>query len=416
MFEKFFVFILICASVCMSALFSIGPMFPLRFVIIAFILIIFYKAFVFKKTVVVIQNSYYKTGKLYNLTSITFCVMMVIGFITLYWAYSKEHVVDDLITTASSFLCIYMVLFFVKTKEDVVFASRVLVFNYIAYGIHGIYESFTGDYFNLTYQFMAVSKNVFGLFFPASIFYNINNFAIFMVLVMPICFIATSGLKRKGLWDFLLIAFGEAIIVLTGCNTALVLSCVVIAMYLFFNRNNKIFWIILLIIIMILILFSSVIESAFSQIITYSLEEENRLNIWQRAFEVSREYYFMGVGPGNSTIVNGLRPGKGMAVHNYLLTIFEEYGIITFSFFVYWIYKLFATAVYYYRRTKDEFLKYVMIFVAIFLPSTLCASGMTGYYYIWIIFGLIMALTGCCEKEYINEQPKGENYGTENRN
>lgn len=412
MWDKWFILFFISSAVWGNAVDGIrlpfiGSLFPLRIAILLFVILVWYKTYIIGEPITVLQNSPFRGPRLRNLTLYTFLVMMVTGLLTMYWAYNQMAVIVDLVTWVTSFACIAISLSFLKKRENIIFAAGIYIINYLIIGGIGIYESFTGDYFNLPYEFYTRQTNVFDLYMPASIMMNINNLAIFMVLSMPICFIGTTNLKAKGLIDLLLMAFGGFVIVLTGCNTALLLLCAVLLMYVIMDRKRKTAWLIIAVIAMILIAFGSVVANVFYELINYSAGNEPRLEAWKNIIGVSWKYYFMGVGPGNGTTVNILYKVNSTAVgaaHNYVLTVFEEFGFIAAIMFVFWLGKMIYNMIVVYRGSKDSLMKYALMFFIIFVPSTICMSTMVGYFYYWAEFGLLMALAEIVEKEQLETE------------
>lgn len=404
MLEKTFILLFVTAAVWGSSIPGISVFFPLRSLTLVFLVLMLYKALFLKKNPAIFSHSPDKNAGLRNTTVITFVIMLAVGFITLYWAYSKTAVIIDLVTWFTSFFCIFMSLTYMGRRELLLLSARVYVINFIAIGAIGIYESFTGDYFNLMYEHYLNYRNVFGTYMPSSIMLNINNFAIFIVLSLPVCFIATDGLPAKQLLDYLLMLLGEVIILLTGCNTALILSCVVFAMYVFFHRKRGWTLVVAAVLVAVALTSLSVVANVFNEIAGFSVGDEPRFAIWDNALGVSARYNFMGVGPGNSAIVNLIYKTNLQSVsvnnHNYLLTVLEEFGVVGCAAFCFWLWRLYAVSFGSFRKRYDSINKYFIIFLVIYLPSTVCMSTMVGYYYPWLIFGMLMAHTARIEGEH----------------
>lgn len=416
MLKKLCIFLFVSFGIWGNSIQGIGSLFPHRISVLVFLVFMWHRIFVGHQSIAVFEGSALKTARLKNATVITFIVLMLCGFVTLYWAHSKSEVIVNLVTWFTSFFCIFMSLTLLDTQEDVIFAARAYIVTYLVICGMGIYESITGDYFNLSYDYYLRQKNMFGLYRPTAMMYNINNLAIFIVLSLPVCFMGTTDFKHKEVWDILLIALGETVILFTSCNTALVISCIIIAMYMFFHRKKGVIHVAAAIIVTVLIAFASVVAGIFSGITGYSASDELRFDLWKNAVAVSWKYFFMGTGPGNSMTANALyKIDSSLSVtanHNYLLTVFEEFGIIAAAFFTCWLGRFGYTVISLFRQTRHTVLRYAVIFCVIFLPSTLCASSMIGASYYWVAFGIIMACTGHIEREQSSDQlRKGSYYG-----
>ena len=383
---------------------AIGSLFPLRIAVIVYAVFVWYTSFVLKRPVTVIHSGFSKAVGMRNTTLYTFVAMMITGFITIYWAHSTSAVIVHLVTWVTSFACIAISLSLLKTQENIVFAAGIFVLNYLIIGGIGIYESITGDYYDLAYEYYTRHKNIFGMYRPVSIMYNTNNLAIFSALSLPFCFIATTRFKKyKGLLDILLMGFSVFIIVMTSCNTALLLFCLIVGMYVFMNRERKTAWVIVWAVILLLMVGGSLLLNVFSSLMDYSLDEEKRFEIWENALNVAWQYKLMGVGPGNSTVVNGMNSSSVGTAHNFFLTVFEEFGIIGSGFFFFWLGKLIYNVFGIYRRTKDVLMKNAVMFCVVFVLSTFTMSTMINFYFYWAEIGMVIVMAELLEKDYIEK-------------
>lgn len=391
---------------------AIGSLFPLRIAVIVFAAFIWFKGIILKENVPILYAGDNKAQRLRNTTVYAFIALMITGLITMYWAKEPTTVIVHLLTWLTSFACIAIALTLLKSRELIFFAAAVFVVNYLVIGGIGIYEVFTGDYYDLAYEYYTRQFNVFGLYRPVSIMYNTNNLAVLAALSLPIGFMATSGLKKaKGILDILLMLFSAFIIVMTSCNTALVLLCLTVAMYVFMNRERKTAQVILWSVVLFFLVSGSLVLNIFNELLNYSFADELRWDIWGNALNVSWRYGLMGVGPGNSTMVNELFKPNHIDVgasHNLLLTVFEEFGIIGSSFFFFWLGKLIYNVFGFYRKTQDVLMKNAAIFSLIFILSTFCMSTMVNYYFYWAEFGIIMAIMELMEKDSLNIQTERE--------
>lgn len=304
------------------------------------------------------------------------------GVITLIWTKDIGTSLSSLITFIFNIFLFYIAQSTMKdsTIYDITFAFRI---NTYIICIMALFEAFNGYIYGATYLWMENSKNIFGLYFPRTIFYNTNNLSVYLSLLLPIGTLLPNN-KEYNIIKYFYIGISAFFIILTGSRAG-VLS---VAVYVFCNyflygkgSNGKIK--------IVLIIFISVAVIAYYQkeiinLLTdngrnVNLANEGRWKIWKTIFQIAKQYYFIGTGPGMSSELF-------YPPHNIWLEILCEFGIVGFIFFIMFIYRIFV-----YKNSKiNNNIKHIyIIYFILFLVNSICQSSLQQANYIWIIFGIL---------------------------
>ncbi len=379
------------------------PGFPLRPFTAASFVIIFFRALNDMKAEFRFFNATMYSDKIWKATLISTFVILFWSFVTLVWAENRYDTLVGITIWACEFSCIILCGEFTKnSKKAAIFTAQVYTIVLIITCGIGIYESFTGHYLKagakaaMDYNF---AKNVFGLFRPSAHFLNINNYATFVQLALPMAFIATSEMKGKGVMNIIIMALVEMLILFGGSNTALLVFCITFTLYIFMNRKSMLTWVLLVSIIMAVIAFSAILLELFSDILSMSLyaqESQPRWQIWENILRVCREYYYMGISPNNSENLEFFVFGQA---HNYFLSIFQDLGIIGITAYMYMFFSFLKNTFIVYRKGWGNATKYCLMFLIIFPLSTMCMAKMFGHYFYWMEFGIIYAYIKGVEEE-----------------
>lgn len=376
----------------------IGTLYPLRIFILLspfFILLNYYHKWA-SCYIKIKKNTYYFFG-----------VILLYGILTLFWTINISAAITSLIVYITSFLVVIICIYLIKDEKDIIFIAKAYTLNVILICVIGIYESFTGNYiFNYTvYEHYTRTFNIIGLYRPLVFFNNINNLATFIVVSIPICFIAFENSRFKSIKRLFIFTLCTTVVFLIGSRAAILGSCLFVILFLFNKlRLKKIvsYMALLLIIIFSLLLF---VASPYFESFILSIKDEARILIWINTLKVSADYFFMGVGPGNSYYMNLLNQYEDIsgvyAVHNYLLELLVEFGVVGASCFIMWIVNLILGI----RRNikcATMSIKYMLnmffIFIVLFILLSICSASMSGMYFIWLNFGIGLVIINWANK------------------
>ena len=310
-------------------------------------------------------------------------LFLIIGMLTLFVSDDTSRSVTAMIVYVTCAICMFISVKYGRNSEGFQILATAFYINVVIICIIGIYESFTGRYINPSYDYYMTTYNMFGLYRPKTVFYNTNNLTVFLLLSLPICMYATGKWRFSFIFKSLILALSIVGILLTGSRmgiAGLFAYAGLIIYYRVYSMNKTLvsFFAIFLCFLAMTILISSDFSVAT---MVYS---EDRIPIWEAAFQACKDHFFLGAGPGTSAIVKGSLGDP----HNYFLEILLEFGILGFALFC-GILKSISIP------TKDmksnTGIYELKTFIVLFLLCSICPSSMAGYYYMWIIFGLLIA-------------------------
>lgn len=360
---------------------GIGTLFPLRmvvFVVGPFFLIV-------KKKSPFIQR-----------VTILLTLLLLVGFFSLLWCLDIRTGLTTFIIYLTSIFTIFTILCFVRNDDDIVKFCKVIAFNYLVIGLMGLYESMTGNSFwvsDITYE-NYWKVNVLGWKYPHAIFYNMNDFACFMVAMLPLIALALHESKVKYIIQYVSIAFSVFIALL--CNSRLCLLMGLI--YLFWNlprKGKNVFLVTLCVIAAMLIIifkYGHLFAANFQAMTNISWGNESRVDIWANSLRNFVHSFGLGVGIGNSAEANRVNSyyyTNGVyAVHNYFIEILEEFGVAGFTCFFSCFYMIFKRI--WKLRKVNEVGKNLCDAMIMYVPLTILSSSIRQAYYFWMVWALCL--------------------------
>ncbi len=380
------------------------PGFPLRyFAVISFLTIVF-RALYDVEAEFRFYNTITCSDRIWKAVLISAGVILLWSLVTMLWATSRIATAQGILIWVCELGCIIMAGEFIRGKKRAIFAAQIYTIILVITCIIGIYESFTADYIKANIKEVSniyASTNMFGLHRPYAHFYNINNYATFVQLGMPMVFIATSDMKWKGIINIIIMALAEAVILLGGSNTAMIIFAITFTLYVYMNRKSMLTWVLVFAVILAIISFSSILFELFSDVLSknlYAQESQPRWQIWENILQVCKEYHYMGISPNNSENLEFFVFGQA---HNYFLSIFQDLGIIGITAYMYMFFSFLKNTFTIYRKGWGEATKYCLMFLIIFPMSTMCMAKMFGHYFYWMEFGIIYSYIKGVEEEKI---------------
>ncbi len=256
----------------------------------------------------------------------------------------------------------------------------------------GLYEVLTGNH--LPYVSI-INYNVRFNNVPIGLFFNQNDYGIFLSLLVP--FVINQKINR--FYKYITIILMLFLIFATGSNGAIILLImnlfIQFAYSLKYLKSQDIFirfFIIMVSVILVVLLVQRFVEieylmlklsriSSIENIITVS-----RLNILKDYFFILIRYPF-GVGLGQSTIINYALNGSHINSHSFFLEIFVELGIISgiviISMYFYAIFKVIS------KRLITPISVFVFSSLITFpLWSNIPSRIVEGFDIFWLLIGL----------------------------
>lgn len=316
-------------------------------------------------------------------------LFMGIGLLTIVWSCNKEASK----TAALVYITAIIVLMQIKARsfneETKGYLLDAIYINMVLMGFAALYECLNGTYLTVSYEYYYRTYNIFGMIRPKAAFYNTNNLAVFYMLSLPFGVLATERWAFQNIFKIAIIVFSGIIIILTGSRMGLIAILLFIALYFLYkvyssNKSKKF-------LLIIVFLFASVAfiyfvpKNVWSIFEGTNISDEGRWEIWKGAVNACRHYFLLGSGIGTSKYAYG---SLG-STHNYSLEILLEFGLIGFVTFAVIIRK--ATPSLYDARNNEEY-AYLRISFWMFLLCSICASSLQGFYYLWMYWGLSLAM------------------------
>ena len=228
--------------------------------------------------------------------------------------------------------------------------SLLMVFVIISVlvALFGVYESVTGNIINKTPGSYYYRRNWLGFALPNTIFYNINDSAIFMTMSLFISWIYASDKKnKKVLQAFFLFVYGFNVLMVGSYGSLLAIVLFLLLQFISADNNrsrrtNRL----LVFCACVVFAFSIVLASGLISTDTYeAIKEEGRLTIWGHTLSSASISPVFGVGPSKVAELNMANyPGSTAQVHNIFLEMWANYGAVGGILFIGWYLTLFRNA------------------------------------------------------------------------
>ena len=300
------------------------------------------------------------------------------------------------------FACVVLVLSscFLKKKQEMLGLGFVFFFSALV-ALSGIYEGVTGNYYHLTHLSYRYSRNMFGLYKPNTIFYNINDSAVFMNMMLILSYLfADKCTKRGGFVRMIaLILFGGNIL-LTESRGAL--FGLIIFLYIFYidkwSIKNRIMLFILLLPVVIsgLAWLTSIIDTS-----DFNMESMGgRGAVWRKSIHTLGNSFLLGTGPGMTTELNAYADSFGAsvaAIHSFFLEILCDYGLPGGGILIGWYCSLVAKLRKKVRLHKNFLIAFAGLIA--FIPLSVTSSSLIGKTWVLCFFGVLICEIDCAERE-----------------
>lgn len=339
-------------------------------------------------------------NKSLKVTIFSWTVLAIWGIISLIWITKTgnefNYISYDLIWVIIS-LCFskYMK---IEIKRNKILFYYCIIASILA--LMGLYTGITGHYFNDTHISYHYNLNMFGLYKPNTIFYNINDNAVFMFSSIIILFLYTEKKKNNLVRIIGTILFTSNIILVDSRGIELALI-IFLTIYFISTRSislNKKIQIFILAFIVILVFSNKIFNLS---IFKSGLSDNARISIINMSLKSLEHTNYLGVGPGNISMVNSMfNNAETYDTHNFFLEIFCDYGIIGAISIIVWYAVLLKTSYIYRKSEKDATIIFAL------LISMLCAfvvsSSLIGKSWIVCFFGIIVSILNNIEEKHKN--------------
>ena len=295
------------------------------------------------------------------------------------------------------FSIIYFIVYYSDDEVDLNEYIKIYLIGMIIMFIMAIIEFITGfhftdaNYFQIyeigSYEYEVLKKA------PTVFLYNPNNIAIVATLSLPL---RNIGFKKKYLKILYTILCGLTVL-FTGSRGGIIIFCLIILFELFFfKQKEKTFYkfLFLGVICIIIIYFSDLIlnQLKYAGFFNTSIEgmlEDSRFYLISKAFELSVRNRFIGVGPLCSSIAMASVLGNEFSIHNFILEILVEFGLIGLVcfliFYLYLLIKIFKI-----KNNKNK-RNSILLTLIIFIPLSFIPPTIISLYNYWVVIGFALA-------------------------
>ena len=264
---------------------------------------------------------------------------------------------------------------------------RTMLFNSLLLGVIGMYESFAGRWlFRYDYP-TKWNNNSIGTLNPVGVFYNTNNYCMFMVLSLPVFFMTVKNKFLRGCYTVFILFIAT----ITSCRTGYVAVAIFAVIYLSIKVVRLNYLKILLTILVIIFAIGSLAVG------TISLSDD-RIFVWANTIRSCIKTHFIGVGVGNgpraiiaNAIYNVIGTNETVVIaapHNYFLELLLETGIIGIAILLHWFIKIIRLIWHY--KAEESGMFYFMLLVLLMLTS-ICVSTMTDFFQYWLVLAMILS-------------------------
>lgn len=336
-----------------------------------------------------------------NLKISTYCwgILLLWGMISLCWIDIQgtefDYLSYDLCWICIG-LCFSAYAISLKNRDRLMLYFCIIAFGI---GLMGLYTAFTGYYFNDTHVSYHYIRNYLGLYRPNTIFYNVNDNAVFMFFSIVILFLLTENRIYSFLFRIIgLLIFGGNILLVDSRGVELGLF-VFLALYLFKTRKIKIIYKFMIIFGIAIFVFLSIESILRLGLFDEGISDSGRLLIIRMSLSSVAKTHFMGVGPGNISAINAsLFSAQTVAPHNFFIEIFCDYGVVGLIVMIVWFGNNLKSAVRIARY--DNQATVIWIAWVSFLIISIVSSSLMGKSWVACFFGIMVSYINSVECNY----------------
>lgn len=262
-------------------------------------------------------------------------------------------------------------------------------------GLLGVYEALTGHYVHETHVSYSYFKNFMGYYRPNTIFYNVNDNAVFCLISLILSyFVEGTDTFKKWIRIMCLAVFGFNIIMVDSRGAELGL---VVFLCVFYSRTMKAYWKAGALMLFPVVLFLGFVYWDYESFFEFG----SRTPVWNISLSNLRNTGYLGVGPGMIATINErvFAYADIYAVHNFILELFCDFGIFGLVALLWWYGNLIKVTLA--VRTVDPE-KSALLFSALlaFLAVSITCSSLVGKSFPVLFFAIIIAECDLVRKRY----------------
>lgn len=303
-------------------------------------------------------------------------------------SYSVDYLMWDV-----CFVCVFFCYSIYFARDDFAKTCLGTFFAFsAAIGLSGIYESATGRLYHETHVAYRAYKNALGLVRPNTIFFNVNDSAVFMSMALILAFLFAEYCNNGNRIKIIALVIFGGNVLLTESRGAIVGVMLFIYIYFMHTLAPKKKFVYVLAAIPILVSFVPFLwELVYTSDVNFS-ELGGRGTVWRNSLSSLIHSNFLGNGPGNTVIFNSAYTGVA-AVHNWFLEIICDYGLIGgISLFI-WYIKLIIISHGFCKKKGKKTHSMIVVYAGLigFIFLSISSSSLIGKIWPICFFGILIA-------------------------
>ena len=307
--------------------------------------------------------------------------------------------------------CVIVFSLFLKTREDLFQTFQIMGVVAIVHNIIGWYEVLTQDH-------LFADPERWGNR-PVSVFYNTNNFAVFLFFSVFILYALAESNKNSYLKNFYKISAASSAILIYLTESRGVLLGLIIGLTILtalsnidkFKINAKSFFrsvALMFLIAIATVSISSTVVDLFATDVAISVSHADRIALIKNGFAFLLETNGFGVGAGNIEHwmenyyhFNLVAQYNIRNMHNWWAEILAGYGIIIFSLYVGFYYKLIKNNLIKFHNSENQvdvaLSKAMICIMGGFLIASAVPSTLVFHIFHWVFWAVAIAFQGTCQ-------------------
>ncbi|WP_071392698.1 O-antigen ligase family protein [Bacillus tuaregi] len=338
---------------------------------------------------------------------------LIYSIFTLIWVKDYDAWIRNIYFLSLGVACIIIFSMFLKKTSDILTTFRFMVMMIIIHNLIGWYEVLTGNY-------MFLSGELISLYalnnHPVSIFHNTNGFATFILISIFIVYICAVNEKRF-LIKIIYIAtiISSVYLLLMTSSRANILGLILaFAVFVYFSLKNRRTRAAIISFLAVLFTMGMLMPNLFDNFLQmvnnnlhfgFSSETSSdtvRTNLIKNGYIFLSNTFGFGTGAGNieywmanyseyytEGIVN---------MHNWWMEILVGYGVIIFTLYIIFYFKLFKSFYKRYRNSNDKkditISLGIMCSMAGFIVGSISNSSNISNEWLWVYWAIIIAFQG----------------------
>lgn len=306
-----------------------------------------------------------------------------------------------------------------KKTSDIITAFKLIALMSIFHNLIGWFEVNTGKYLFLSAdRILLYSKNNY----PVSMFGNTNDFATFMlfsVFILFICFTVSKKLISKIV--YMTSMFSSSYLILLTSSRANILGLIIgVAFLIYFSLRNKRVRFIMVSFLMLLFSFVLIYPNMVQDFINNTMgnlkfnfdttnSEVVRINLIKNGFLFLIQTFGFGTGAGN---IEYWMENRGVYytadvvnIHNWWLEILTGYGVLVFTLYILFYFKLFKSLFRTFRISKEKeditISLSVMCCMIGFVFGAISSSSNISAEWLWVFWAIVIAYQGIVSRKIL---------------